>query len=161
MDICHGVALEFAPIDGCPNSKIKQYIQLFHAFNYALFNTQRLPNNKGGFFRIAAKVIYKLVPSPHVRYLLWKHEMCIRDRCTTSHTFSFLQDNKNEGLSNRYILDHVPLLFYQYSVSYTHLVSVCGIEARNSAHIFLLSFRNSLTPCIMFIVLIIRLLVLF
>lgn len=73
LDICHGVALEFAPIDGCPNSKIKQYIQLFHAFNYALFNTQRLPNNKGGFFRIAAKVIYKLVPSPHVRYLLWKH----------------------------------------------------------------------------------------
>lgn len=73
LDICHGVALEFGPIDGCPKSKIKRCIQLFHAFNYALFNTQRLPNNKGRFFRVATGIIYKLVPSSNVRYKLWKH----------------------------------------------------------------------------------------
>lgn len=72
LDICHGVALEFGPIDGCPKSKIKRYIQLFHAFNYALFNTQRLPNNKGKFFRTMAVIIYKLVPSPRTRYKIWK-----------------------------------------------------------------------------------------
>ncbi len=73
LDICHGVALEFAPIDGCPNSKVKQYIQLFHAFNYALFNTQRLPNNKGKFFRVAAGVVYKMIPSKKLRYKIWRH----------------------------------------------------------------------------------------
>ena len=72
LDICHGVALEFGPIDGCPKSKIKRYIQLFHAFNFALFNTQRLPNNKGKLLRTAAGIIYKLVPSGKVRYKLWK-----------------------------------------------------------------------------------------
>lgn len=73
LDICHGVALEFAPIDGCPNSKIKQYVQLFHAFIYALFNTQRLPNNKGKLFRAAAGIIYRLIPSQNVRYKIWKN----------------------------------------------------------------------------------------
>lgn len=72
LDICHGIALEFGPIDGCPKSKIKRYIQLFHAFNYALFNTQRLPNNKGKFLRNMAKCIYKLVPSEKTRYKIWK-----------------------------------------------------------------------------------------
>lgn len=73
LDICHGVALEIAPIDGCPKSKIKRYIQLFHAFTFALFNTQRLPNNKGKLFRESAKIIYKLIPSSRVRFLIWKH----------------------------------------------------------------------------------------
>ncbi len=73
LDICHGVAFEIAPIDGCPKSRVKRYIQLFHAFTYALFNTQRLPNNKGKLFRVAAKVIYALVPSKELRYKLWKN----------------------------------------------------------------------------------------
>lgn len=73
LDICHGVAFEIAPIDGCPKSRIKRYVQLFHAFTYALFNTQRLPNNKGKLFRVAAKVIYALVPSKKLRYKLWKN----------------------------------------------------------------------------------------
>ena len=40
---------------------------------YALFNTQRLPNNKGKMFRTMATVLYKLIPSPKVRYKIWKH----------------------------------------------------------------------------------------
>lgn len=72
LDICHGIALEFAPIDGCPDSKWKRYVQLFYAFNYALFNTQRLPNNKGKVFRIVAGLVYKLVPSQNMRYKIWK-----------------------------------------------------------------------------------------
>lgn len=73
LDICHGIALEFAPIDGCPSSRIKRYIQLFYAFNYALFNTQRLPNNKGKFLRVATKLIYALIQSPTIRYKIWKY----------------------------------------------------------------------------------------
>ncbi len=44
----------------------------FYAFNYALFNTQRLPNNKGKVFRIVAGLVYKLVPSQNMRYKIWK-----------------------------------------------------------------------------------------
>lgn len=73
LDICHGVALEFAPIDGCPKSIVGRGIQLFHAFNYALFNTQRLPNNKGKAFRTLAKIIYRMVPSREMRFNIWKH----------------------------------------------------------------------------------------
>ncbi len=73
LDICHGVAFEIAPIDGCPKGRIKRYIQLYHAFVYALFNTQRLPNNKGKFFRTFAKILYALVPSQKMRYKLWKN----------------------------------------------------------------------------------------
>lgn len=72
-DICHGIALEFGPIDGCPDNKIKRIVQLLHAMNFALFNAQRLPDNKGKFFRIAAQVIYKIVPSKELRYRLWRY----------------------------------------------------------------------------------------
>ncbi len=72
-DICHGLAFEIAPIDGCPSSVIARAIQLFHAFNYALFNTQRLPNNKGKMFRMMANLMFKMVPSEKVRYMIWKH----------------------------------------------------------------------------------------
>lgn len=73
LDICHGVAFEIAPIDGCPKSKVARAVQLFHAFNYALFNTQRVPNNKGGVFRAVSIVILKLIPSPKIRYKIWRH----------------------------------------------------------------------------------------
>lgn len=72
-DICHGLALEFGPIDGCPSSNIKRYIQLFYAMIFALFNAQRLPDNKGKFFRVMAGIIYKLAPSKEMRYRIWKY----------------------------------------------------------------------------------------
>ena len=72
IEMCHGLALEFGPIDGCPNSNIKRIIQLFWAFIFALFNTQRLPNNKGKFFRILTKIVYKLIPSFKIKNRIWK-----------------------------------------------------------------------------------------
>lgn len=72
-DICHGIMLEFAPIDAYPEFPLSRYRQLFNAFIFSLFNVQRLPNNKGGLFRIAAKVAYAVVPSQIIRYRLWKH----------------------------------------------------------------------------------------
>lgn len=73
LDICHGVAFEIAPIDGCPSSQIARCVQLFHAFVYALFNTQRIPNNKGAFFRYLSIAVLKLFPSKRLRYKIWKH----------------------------------------------------------------------------------------
>ena len=73
QDICHGLCFDIIPIDGCPTSKFKRYVQLFYAFVFALFNTQRLPNNKGKLFRTGAKIAYALIPSKKLRYKLWKH----------------------------------------------------------------------------------------
>ena len=46
-DICHGLALEIMPIDGCPKGTVKRFFQLMWAMTFALFNAQRLPDNKG------------------------------------------------------------------------------------------------------------------
>ena len=71
-DICHGIALEIMPIDGCPKSKIKRAGQLFHAFAFSLFNAQRLPNNKGGLVRLVSGMLLGLFRSKRVRYRIWK-----------------------------------------------------------------------------------------
>lgn len=72
-DICHGIALEIMPIDGCPKSKVLRAFQLYHAFTFSLFNVQRLPDNKGRLVRNMAGMIYKLFRSPNLRYRIWKH----------------------------------------------------------------------------------------
>lgn len=70
-DICHGIALEFAPIDGCPSSLISRGWQLFNAMLFVLFNNQRLPDNKGKMFRSMAKILYVLVPNKRMRDNIW------------------------------------------------------------------------------------------
>ena len=70
-DICHGISLEFGPIDATPDSKILQYIQIFYGYVFALFNFQRLPNNRGRVIRILTKIIYKLIPSKKIRDNIW------------------------------------------------------------------------------------------
>ncbi len=72
-NICHGMAIEFGPIDGYPSNPFSRARQLFNAFVYALFNFQRLPNNKGKFLRYMAKVIYAIVPSKKIRDDIWIH----------------------------------------------------------------------------------------
>ncbi len=71
-DICHGIALEIMPIDGCPKSKIKRTWQLYNAFLYGLFNVQRLPDNKGGIIRKVSSLAYKVIKSPDARFKIWK-----------------------------------------------------------------------------------------
>lgn len=71
LDICHGVALEIGSIFPTPNSKLKQYIQIFWGLVYSLFNNQRLPNNKGKFIRFLVKVIYFLIPSKKIKDKIW------------------------------------------------------------------------------------------
>lgn len=70
-DVCHGIALEFGWVTPTPDSKILQYIQIIQGFEYALFNNQRLPNNKGGKIRTLSKVAYKLIPSKKIRDKIW------------------------------------------------------------------------------------------
>lgn len=71
-DIVHAIGIEIMPIDGAPKGKIPRFFQLVNAFMFALFNTQRLPDNKGKAVRFAAKCIYVLVPGKKLRYKFWK-----------------------------------------------------------------------------------------
>lgn len=72
-DICHGIAIEIMPIDGCPKSKSARVMQLFDACVFSLFNVQRLPDNKGKAVRVLSKLVYGLLKSPEKRYRLWKN----------------------------------------------------------------------------------------
>ncbi|MDY5741635.1 MAG: LicD family protein [Lachnospiraceae bacterium] len=71
-DICHGLALEIMPIDGCPSGRLARGFQLLHAMTFALFNAQRLPVNKGRAYRLVAWMVYKVIRSPKLRYRIWK-----------------------------------------------------------------------------------------
>ena len=55
-DICQGIGLEIGCMYPTPQSKILQYLQIINGFVYALFNNQRLPNNRGDFIRFMSKV---------------------------------------------------------------------------------------------------------
>lgn len=72
-DICHGLALEIMPIDGCPKFFLSRIRQLFNAMVFALFNAQRLPDSKGKIVRNLSKIIYSIVRSKKTRYQIWKH----------------------------------------------------------------------------------------
>ena len=72
-DICHGLALEIMPIDGCPSMLHSRVWQLLNAMTFSLFNAQRLPDNKGKAIRTLTGIVYKLVPSKKVRYHIWKN----------------------------------------------------------------------------------------
>ena len=85
-DICHGLALEIMPIDGCAPGKISRALQLMWAMTFALFNAQRLPDNKGPMYRALAGCIYKVFSSQSLRYHIWRfaEKMCIRDSGDTA-----------------------------------------------------------------------------
>lgn len=70
-DICHGIALEIGTVRPTPDNKILQYIQIFWGYVFALFNSQRLPNNHGSKIRIMTKIIYKMVPSKKIKDDIW------------------------------------------------------------------------------------------
>ena len=71
-DINQGYFIDIIPLDGCPRSKIKQYIQIFFALIYSLFNAQRLPDNQGYFIRRLAKLILGIIKSSKARYKIWR-----------------------------------------------------------------------------------------
>ena len=70
-DVPQGVMMDVIPLDGCPDSKVKRYFQLFHAFVFALFNPQRLPENKSRAVYIATKILLSVFKSKKIRDYFW------------------------------------------------------------------------------------------
>lgn len=71
LDINHGLMIDIIPLDGCPDSKLQRFTQIFYAMVYSLFNAQRLPDRQGIFIRKASKIILAIIRSPKVRYKIW------------------------------------------------------------------------------------------
>lgn len=70
-ELCHGISLEFGAMDATPDSRLLQYIQIFWGYVYALFNNQRLPNNRGKAARIVTKLVYAVIPSKKMKDDIW------------------------------------------------------------------------------------------
>lgn len=72
-NIPQGILLDIMPLDGCPESKIKEWIQLFWAILFAIYNVQRLPENQGGFWmRKGTELALMVIQKPSWRYHIWK-----------------------------------------------------------------------------------------
>lgn len=71
-ELCHGISLEIGVMDATPDSRILRAKQIFDGYIFALFNAQRLPNNKGGLIRTATKIAYKIFSSKKVKDKIWR-----------------------------------------------------------------------------------------
>jgi len=75
IDVPHGIVTDIFPMDGCPDSKIKRYIQYYHAMMYSLYITEVIPTNHGKIVKLVGSFLLKLIPSRKRRTKLWKkHE---------------------------------------------------------------------------------------
>ena len=70
-DVPQGVMMDVIPLDGCPDHAIPRGFQLFHAFLFAAFNVQRLPENKSKTVYNITKLALGLVRSPKLQYAIW------------------------------------------------------------------------------------------
>lgn len=71
-DVIHGIGIDVIPLDGYAPTKMGRYTQLYHAVIFSIYNTQRLPDNKGKLIRGLTQLAYILVPSKKLRYKIWK-----------------------------------------------------------------------------------------
>ncbi len=72
IDMCHGLAMDILPLDGCPDSSWQRKKQLFWALLYSLFCAQLVPENHGKKVALLGKIALGLVPSRKLRYRIWK-----------------------------------------------------------------------------------------
>ncbi len=70
-DIPQGVMMDVIPLDGCPDSKIARFFQLYNALKFALFNPQRLPENKNRGIYIGTKIFLAVIKSKKLRDSIW------------------------------------------------------------------------------------------
>lgn len=70
-----GIYIDVIPFEGCPKSKVKQVLQIYHSIMYSVYNVQRLPDNQGLLLKLPTKLLLGLVKDQDRRYRIWKkHE---------------------------------------------------------------------------------------
>lgn len=73
IDIPHGIVTDIFPIDGCPDSKIKRYMQFYDTMMYSLFITEYVPTKHGGAISAVSKILLSLFKSRKKRTAIWQH----------------------------------------------------------------------------------------
>lgn len=66
-----GVMMDVIPLDGCPDSSIRRIFQLYNALKFAVFNNQRLPENKNKKIYYATKLLLGVFRTKGVRDSIW------------------------------------------------------------------------------------------
>ncbi len=75
IDVPHGIVTDIFPLDGCPDSKFKRYLQYYHAMMYSLYITEVVPTKHGKLIQFVSSVLLKFIPSRERRTKIWqKHE---------------------------------------------------------------------------------------
>lgn len=72
-ELPQGLVMDVIPLDGSPDSGWKRKKQLLYAFAFALFNAQRLPENKSRSIYRASKVILSIIKSKKIRNRIWMY----------------------------------------------------------------------------------------
>lgn len=67
-DICHGLKIDVEHYDGMPRNKFKQKIQYLESLAFALFRTQRVPNQKSKLVKTLSRIILTVFRSPKTCY---------------------------------------------------------------------------------------------
>ena len=70
-DTNQGVALEIGILNACPETELKQKIQLILAAGASLFKAQRLPNRQSKTIYLASKLLLSIFKGNWIRYFLW------------------------------------------------------------------------------------------
>ena len=63
-----GVSIDVFPLDGCPDSKIKQKLQMIYACLFLLFTTRVVPKNHGIIPKIFSKILLSIIPSDRLKF---------------------------------------------------------------------------------------------
>lgn len=67
-DICHGLKIDVEHYDGMPRNKFKQKIQYLESLAFALFRTQRVPNQKSKLVKTLSRIILAVFRNPKTCY---------------------------------------------------------------------------------------------
>lgn len=75
IDVPHGIVTDIFPMDGCPEGRLRRYLQYYHAMMYSLYITEVVPTKHGALIAAVSKLLLGLVPSRRRRTRIWqKHE---------------------------------------------------------------------------------------
>ena len=72
LDIPRGVVTDIFPLDGCPDGKIKRYLQYYHAMVYSLFSTEVIPSNHGGLITFVCKALLAMFRKKETRVKIYQ-----------------------------------------------------------------------------------------
>lgn len=70
-DIQHSISIDIMPLDYRASGKIKEYLQMFYAAVFSLYNADRMPDHQGRLIRALSWLPLKVIPGRKAKYKVW------------------------------------------------------------------------------------------